>query len=790
MGHSGTHERQSCGTPMAFVWSGPPISTMSRNFEPLDHQLSALLQQLGKEAALLRTSYQKETSNLKADPVLAELRAALSTGTPVSPCKRCKLTPTGTTASAAAAGEASEQVCLNVGGENFDLSRGLFGTVPCSRFGRVFREGWDEDLPRDSSGRAFIDLNPAHFKVLIQWMEKLQSLVPEDPLPPHPAEALPLTMRWGFGHLCREFGVPLQNSPAMKGQVADLHLLSPDSRHVDPVLQCPESTTLDQESLEHLRYFLWRGGSLRLIFRASRDGSTAQDFHRCCDGVAPTVVVVRSKEGQVFGGYTDQPWLSPSGSSPHFQASQGTFLFRLGGFPGGVATRHQIWDAENALRCGHDLLPAFGARNDFRIFLEAPASSSAQSGQSTMKATMQLGYGFHQECQCTGVTPEIKWSSYVLADWEVFEVTSAKFAGVADVEMDLARSVREVSKLEPVQSGFIQSLKDFSSLVAGWQRDLASQKAQLQKAKERLLDEELPLLRHLSGCSPDAAGPEIVQLNVRGVKLQCFRSTLTQCPKSMLGIKFGDRWRLQEEDLVEGAVWIDHDPEMFTTVLDFLRLKSLGAGETQGLPFIPNAKREAFSNLLQYLAMEEYLSLPTFSSFILSAQDEAALLGLTKEALGPAFTKAQPELLFRASRDGFSASTFHRMCDNHGPTLVLIRSVHGYVLGGCGNNDGYSGSGHVSSKCFVFTLGVSPSDVPKVVSLHRPRMMDRWRPRIPSSAAWGPCFGTSDLAVHLDCCEAWTKLGDTFNTVGTGGTLHCLAESNRVAITELEVFAV
>jgi hypothetical protein len=31
-------------------------------------------------------------------------------------------------------------------------------------------------------------------------------------------------------------------------------------------------------------------------------------------------------------------------------------------------------------------------------------------------------------------------------------------------------------------------------------------------------------------------------------------------------------------------------------------------------------------------------------------------------------------LLYRASRDGFSASDFHKACDNKGPTLVIIKN--------------------------------------------------------------------------------------------------------------------
>ena len=39
-------------------------------------------------------------------------------------------------------------------------------------------------------------------------------------------------------------------------------------------------------------------------------------------------------------------------------------------------------------------------------------------------------------------------------------------------------------------------------------------------------------------------------------------------------------------------------------------------------------------------------------------------------------------LLYRATQDGFSASDFHSHCDNHGPTLSLVKSENLQVMGG------------------------------------------------------------------------------------------------------------
>ena len=44
--------------------------------------------------------------------------------------------------------------------------------------------------------------------------------------------------------------------------------------------------------------------------------------------------------------------------------------------------------------------------------------------------------------------------------------------------------------------------------------------------------------------------------------------------------------------------------------------------------------------------------------------------------------KFQTKLLFRGSKDGFTSAKFHSLCDNKGPTLVLVKSRLGYYFGG------------------------------------------------------------------------------------------------------------
>ena len=46
----------------------------------------------------------------------------------------------------------------------------------------------------------------------------------------------------------------------------------------------------------------------RLIYRASEQGYTGKSFHRYCDTKGPTLIVIKSSGGWIFGGYTTRSW--------------------------------------------------------------------------------------------------------------------------------------------------------------------------------------------------------------------------------------------------------------------------------------------------------------------------------------------------------------------------------------------------------------------------------------------------------------------------------------------------
>jgi hypothetical protein len=103
-------------------------------------------------------------------------------------------------------------------------------------------------------------------------------------------------------------------------------------------------------------------------------------------------------------------------------------------------------------------------------------------------------------------------------------------------------------------------------------------------------------------------------------------------------------------------------------------------------------------------------------------------------------------LLWRGSRDGFTAKGFHGRCDGHGNTLTVILDTKGNIFGGFTPIIWESSNRwkvDESLKSFLFTLKnphnfTSTRFILKVGMKHQAIWCD---------SIWGPCFGDGDLGV-------------------------------------------
>jgi hypothetical protein len=68
----------------------------------------------------------------------------------------------------------------------------------------------------------------------------------------------------------------------------------------------------------------------KLIYKASQDGFEASTFHSKCDKKPNTLIIIKSQNGNVFGGYTEQDWSNNDPPSVNVdKPDQNAFIFSL-----------------------------------------------------------------------------------------------------------------------------------------------------------------------------------------------------------------------------------------------------------------------------------------------------------------------------------------------------------------------------------------------------------------------------------------------------------------------------
>ncbi|XP_028392261.1 E3 ubiquitin-protein ligase TRIM33-like isoform X2 [Dendronephthya gigantea] len=157
---------------------------------------------------------------------------------------------------------------------------------------------------------------------------------------------------------------------------------------VDPVESLCDKSTILEGNIEHVKPLVeWmedKKFGWQLCYRASLDGWGAEDFHRNCDDVGPTVTLVKCGTN-IFGGFTDQSWKkeSPSENMRPFKCP--------------------IKEGRNdkAIRCHPYSGAVFGGSGDGRdLFISSNASTNKYS-MSNLGDTYQAPPGFKPGVQQT-----------------------------------------------------------------------------------------------------------------------------------------------------------------------------------------------------------------------------------------------------------------------------------------------------------------------------------------------------------------------------------------------------
>lgn len=131
-----------------------------------------------------------------------------------------------------------------------------------------------------------------------------------------------------------------------------------------------------------------------LIYRASRDGFGAEQFHAKCDNIHKTLTIIKARDSpHIFGGYTRCKW-NHSGRYGNFKTDSNAFLFSLVNSDNQpVRIKITRKDQESAVFSNSRYLVTFGTGHDLRIATNSNTSNASYSNMGMTYAHPKYSYG-------------------------------------------------------------------------------------------------------------------------------------------------------------------------------------------------------------------------------------------------------------------------------------------------------------------------------------------------------------------------------------------------------------
>jgi hypothetical protein len=160
-----------------------------------------------------------------------------------------------------------------------------------------------------------------------------------------------------------------------------------------------------------------------LLWRGSRDGFGARDFHHCCDGHPNTLTVILDTDGNRFGGFTPVEWesrkwnmkLGNENNLGKADPSLRSFLFTLKN-PHNVPAQRFALKAEkkeSAIYCDSHRGPYF----------QCGIAVSDNCNANTESYTKYFGENYTNDTGLNGKTFFTGSESFQVKEIEVFEIT-------------------------------------------------------------------------------------------------------------------------------------------------------------------------------------------------------------------------------------------------------------------------------------------------------------------------------------------------------------------------------
>jgi len=233
---------------------------------------------------------------------------------------------------------------------------------------------------------------------------------------------------------------------------------------------------------------------------------------------------------------------------------------------------------------------------------------------------------------------------------------------------------------------------------------------------------------------------------------------------------FSGRWEKKILRDSHGRIFLDVNPVCFQAIVDYLTEMLISSEDNlpKLLPIVDDEHKDIMKHQIELFGLFSHKQSLSNSSII----KERTHIEQLHNWLNEDGSDGELGLLYRGSRDGFTSKDFHDTCDNKGPTLTIVKTKDGYVLGGYSNTSWsiYEFPGEVrviykkADKAFLFLL--TDSD-----GIHAPYKMKLnsyggGDAICHSSGEAGPTFGSGhDLYVSLHANDPTLNLW-----LGKGGS--------------------
>ena len=212
----------------------------------------------------------------------------------------------------------------------------------------------------------------------------------------------------------------------------------------------------------------------------------------------------------------------------------------------------------------------------------------------------------------------------------------------------------------------------------------------------------------------DAIDDDVLEINAGGKVIVAKRFTLTQLEGTRLSALFSGRWDKKLQRDSHGRIFLDVNPICFQAVVDYLNELLISSEDNlPSLPTVDNEHEQIMRHQIELFGLHRGVP----DSEIIKDKGHKDQL---HDWLEEDDSNGELSLLYRGSRDGMDGKDFHFKCDLKGPTLTIIETTSGIIMGGYSNTQwgrppirhGFAGGYQKANKAFLYVLtGIDNADV-------------------------------------------------------------------------------